>query len=228
MSPEGRRLARVLDGLAELHGEPKTGARADPYAMLVAANCGYPASDAACAKGLAALKKSVGVAPAAILGATKRQLVEAMLAGGIVPALRAERLRAIARAVVDDHGGDLRRALVAAGPRARRILKTFPTIADAGAEKILLFARLEHVMAVPSNATQVPLRLGFGRDSKSWAAGYRSAQQALAALVEEDYAPRARVHLLLKKHGETVCKRAAPRCEVCPATKDCAYYAGRR
>jgi endonuclease III len=80
-------------------------------------------------------------------------------------------------------------------------------------------------MAVPSNATQVPLRLGFGREGASWAAGYKSAQQALSEELVEAFEPRIRAHLLLKMHGQTICKRTRPLCEQCPVTRDCAYFA---
>jgi endonuclease-3 len=183
--------------------------------------CGYPASEAACARGFAALRDGVGTAPEAILRAPAKKLVAAMRAGGIVPELRAERLREIATRVRDEHGGDLRGALEGDLQRARRLLRSFPTIADAGAERILLFARLAPVMAVPSNAIQVPLRLGFGREGKSWAAGYRSAQEALSAELPEAFAPRIRAHLLLKQHGQTICKRTAPDCAHCPVARDC-------
>jgi endonuclease-3 len=221
-----RRLARVLDGLEARYGKPATPRRpSDPYEMLILTNCGYPASESACAKGFAALRELVGVAPDEILRAPERKLVEAMRKGGIMPELRARRIRQIASAVVNAYAGDLRGALMAVPvAQAKRILKSFPTIADAGAEKILLFARLAPVMAVPSNATQVPLRLGFGTEAKSWAAGYRSAQEALAEELSEDFAPRMRAHLLLKEHGQTICKRARPACEQCPVSRDCAYF----
>jgi endonuclease III len=196
--------------------------------MLIVATCGYPASEAACAKGFAALRERVGMTPDAILRAPEKKLVEAMRAGGIVPELRAERLREIAGAVMREYGGDLRGALAVPVPQAKRILRSFPTIAEAGAEKILLFSRLAPVMAVPSNATQVPLRLGFGREGKTWAAGYKSAQEALAAELSEDYEPRIRAHLLLKQHGQTICRRARPACEKCPVAGDCPYFAAAR
>jgi endonuclease III len=222
------RLARVLDGLEARYGKPaiRRGA-ADPYEMLILTNCGYPASESACARGFAALQESVGVAPEEILRAPGKKLVAAMRAGGIMPELRAERLRRIASDVATEYGGDLRGALAVPLLQAKRILKSFPTIADAGAEKILLFARLAPVMAVPSNATQVPLRLGFGHEGKSWAAGYRSAQEALAGELAENFEPRMRAHLLLKQHGETICKRAQPACEQCPVARDCAYFKRR-
>jgi endonuclease III len=220
-----KKLDRVLAALERHYGAPEMGAASDPYVMLVFANCGYPASEAACTKGFDALEKLVGSEPAKILRAPQKKLVEAMRAGGIVPELRAERLREIAGRVVAEYGGDLRSALVGPIAPAMKILKSFPTIADAGAEKILLFARLAPVLAVPSNATQVPLRLGWGDEGKSWAAGYKSAQRALAAELTESFEPRMRAYLLFKQHGETTCKRSTPNCPVCPAAGDCAYYA---
>lgn len=222
MSPK---LGRVLDGLERRYGKPVIGPASDPYEMIVLANCGYPASEAACARGFAALRSRVGLKPGDILRARPKTLVAAMRVGGIVPELRARRLREIAGAVTHEHGGDLRATIAAALPRAKRILKSFPTVADAGAEKILLFGRLSPIMAVPSNATQVPLRLGFGSAGKNWAAGYRSAQQALAAELAEAYEPRIRAHLLLKEHGQALCKRARPLCERCPVTRECDYFA---
>jgi endonuclease III len=220
----GARLERILAGLEERYGKPKTRRASDPYEMLVFMTCGYPASEAACAKGFDALTKRVGVAPTDVLRAPEKQLVEAMRAGGIVAELRAQRLREIAGTVVHEYGGNLKLALAGSHSKARKILKTFPAIADAGAERILLLSRLAPVMAVPSNAVQVPLRLGFGIEGKSWAASYKSAQKALVDEVSEDFEPRIRVHLLLKEHGQTICKRARPECERCPVTRDCAYF----
>jgi endonuclease-3 len=222
------RLARVLDGLERHYGKPKPGPPSDPYRMLVFANCGYPASEAACTKGFDALERDVGIAPAELLGAPRKKLVEAMRAGGIVPELRAERLQEIASRVAEEYGGDLKRALEGPVLQAVKLLKTFPTIADAGAEKILLFSRIAPVMAVPSNATQVPLRLGWGDEGKSWAVGYKSAQRALAAELRESFEPRIRAHLLLKAHGQKTCKRTKPACELCPVRRDCAYDAKAR
>jgi endonuclease III len=217
------RLVRVLRALEDHYGQAETATPRDPYEMLVAAMCGYPASEPACASGLAALRERVGTAPSEILRAPKQALVRAMRAGGIVPELRAERLREIARVVVDEYRGDLKGALMASPSQAKKVLKSFPTIADAGAEKILLFSCLSPVMAIPSNATQVPLRLGFGREGRSWGAGYKSAQHALSEVLPEAFEPRIRAHLLLKEHGQALCKRTRPQCERCPVAPDCPY-----
>ncbi len=207
-------LARVLAALEKAFGAVKVPPRARAFDMLVRVTCGYPASEDACAKGWKALSRDVGVSADAILTAPKTKLVRAMRAGGIVPELRAERLVEVASRVKD--GADL---------RSRKVLKTFPTVGDPGADRILLFTRIEPVAAVPSNATQVPLRLGFGEEQRSYAASYRSAQRALEAELPRTFEARIRAYLLLRRHGENVCKRSVPRCSDCPVTRQCAYFA---
>ena len=34
-----------------------------------------------------------------------------------------------------------------------------------------------------------------------------------------------RAHVLFRRHGQEICKRSAPRCELCPLRGDCAWYA---
>jgi endonuclease III len=216
-------LARILDALEKLHGPVRIGRAADAYELIVRTNCGYPASESACAKGFAALKASVGTTPRAILGARKAKLVAAMREGGIVPELRAQRLKDIAKRT-QKLGGALRALLKGPVAAARKELKKFPTIGDPGADRILLLTRTVPIAAVPSNATQVPLRLGFGEDGGGYAKEYRSAQAALDAQMPTTFDARIRAYSLLKVHGETVCKRSHPACERCPVTSDCAYF----
>ena len=217
-------LPRILDALEERYGAVKVRRRGDDaYQLLIYTNCGYPASEDACDKGFAALKATVGVSPQAIARATKPKLVAAMRKGGIVPELRAGRLREIAETTIE-LGGDLRGLLMQPLAVARRQLKKFPTIGDPGADKILLFTRTAPIAAVPSNATQVPLRLGFGDDGGSYAAGYRTARAALDDALPETFEARIRAYTLLKQHGQQVCKRARPACDQCPVTAECAYF----
>jgi len=101
-------------------------------------------------------------------------------------------------------------------------LKKLPTIGDPGADKILLFTRKEAIAAVPSNATQVTERL-FGLEG-SYAQIYRASQKALDEELPKTADARIRAHLLLKRHGQTICKRSRPKCELCPLTRDCSYF----
>jgi endonuclease III len=77
------------------------------------------------------------------------------------------------------------------------------------------------VAAVPSNAHQVPLRLGFGNGGGAYAAQYRSALAALDEALPATFPARIRAYRLLRVHGEQVCKRTRPRCEECPVARTC-------
>ncbi len=90
------RIAEVLDRLQDRYGEVASPAPEDPYALVIFLNCGYPASDERCAKGFAALEGAIGLNPAAILAADEAALTRAMVPGGMIPQLRAARLKAIA------------------------------------------------------------------------------------------------------------------------------------
>ena len=218
------RLTRILAELEKLHGRVKASKPASPWLLILRRNCGYPASDKACAKGFAALRKEVGTTATAIAKAPQAKLARAARAGGMMPELRADRLRDIAALTLRDYGGDLRALLSRPLAEARKLLKQFPTIGDPGADMILLFTHTAPIAALPSNALQVPLRLGLGTESKAYSTSYRSAQAALAAALPETFDARIRAYTLLKEHGQEIFKPARPLCERCPVTASCAYY----
>jgi len=234
MNEHGTKLTRILESLDELYGKQNAVGPSTPYEMLVFAICGYPANDGTCAKGFDALQREVGVSPKELLAAPKAKLTKCMRMGGIVPELRAQRLKEIARAIKDRFGGDLTAVLkqklkeeskqAGKGIReAKKVLHEFPTIGEPGAEKILLFAKLATVAAVPSAQLHVPMRLFVGQEGKSYAADYRAAREILSTALPETYEARQRAYLLLKRHGQEICKRSKPKCEVCPLTAQCAY-----
>jgi endonuclease III len=224
----------ILDALEKMYGPQHPAGPTDPFEMIVYLNCGYPASDAACAKGFDALKREAGLSPKEILAAPKSKLVKLLRLGGIVPELRADRLKEIARKVKAEFGGDLKSALKTSvrqekqqtdkGIRgAKKILQQFPVIGEPSAEKIMLFSKLAPVAAVPSANVEVPARLWFGKAGKNYAADYRAAREILNSGLPQTFEARQRAYLLLKKHGQQTCKRSHPKCELCPLTGQCAY-----
>src|SRR5580658_9740048 len=239
MQKSKRGLGRILDALEKHYGAQAGTGPNDPYEMILFVNCGYPARDATCSKGHEALKRDVGTKPEKILAAPKAKLAKLMRLGGIVPELRAERLKTIAKIVNEEFGGDLKWSLEklmqeekkGAGKGIRltkKALKEFPVIGEPGADKILLFAGLAPVAAVPSACVAVPQRILFGDENKNYAAGYRAAQEAIAAELPEKFDARQRAYLLLKRHGHEICKRAKPKCEVCPISGMCEYFREKR
>jgi len=221
------RVGQILDRLEKHYGRLKPPPPTDPYQMLLHRNAGYPQSDQRCAKGFLALKKQVGLAPKQILAASDEELRDAMRHGGMVPELRAQRLREIAARVLDEFGGDMRAVLKGPLPEARRALKKFPTVADATAEKILLFSKTAPVAAVPSNCVHVPLRL-FGGDPEmartNWHGAYRLIQDILRDALPETCAAQIRAYLLIKQHAAETCKLAHPRCDQCSVASLCPFF----
>src|SRR5581483_10988185 len=125
-------LAGILDSLEKHYGKVKLAGPADPYEMILYTNCGYPANDLSCPKGFDALRRLVGVQPEQILAAPEPQLTQIMRLGGIVPELRAKRLKEIAWRVTEKFGGNLAAVLKRPAPEARKALRQFATIGEPG------------------------------------------------------------------------------------------------
>jgi endonuclease III len=218
----------ILNKLEDFYGPQEPNWPVDPYLFLVWWHCGYPASDRACSKGWEALNKSVGVEPEQILAATPARLTAALKPGGMVPELRAMRLKEIAARVKDEFGGDLRAALHGPIAAVRKSLQTFSNIADPGADRILLFSGIAPIAAVPSNCPYVLVRILHGREHENYKVTYTEAQRLIAAEVPETVDARSRAYLLLKRHGQETCKTTNPKCPNCPVKKECAFFRTRQ
>jgi endonuclease III len=221
---ETRRIAALLDALEAFHGIQQPNWPTDPYLFLVWWHCGYPASDGACAKGWESLQSRIGVEPEQILAANPSKLALALKPGGMVPELRAMRLKDIAERVQKEFGGDLRAVLGGLPiPKARAALKKFPNIADPGVDRILLFAGISPVAAVPSNCPHVLVRLETGKEGDNYGRTYSDAQRMIEAEVPPKFDARMRAYLMLKCHGQQTCKRTNPKCSECPVAASCAF-----
>src|SRR5271156_5431224 len=101
------RIAELLTQLESLYGAQEPCWPTDPYLFLVWWHCGYPATDAACAKGWESLTREIGVEPERLLKANPTKLALALKPGGMVPELRAMRLKEIAERIEKEFGDDL-------------------------------------------------------------------------------------------------------------------------
>jgi len=220
-------LAEALTILEQHYGPQQPTFPTDPYDFLIWWHCGYPASDAACSRGWQSVTSAIRIDTATLLHTSEARLTTLLQPGGMVPELRARRLHEIAHRVLNQCNNDLRFALAALPLKAgRRLLKSFPNIADPGADRILLFAGLAPLAAVPSNAPQVAVRIQLGAEHESYATTYREAQSLIDSEIPAHFDARTRAYLLLKHHGETLCKRAKPKCTACPLQPTCAYAQG--
>jgi endonuclease-3 len=218
-----REVPELLQELEKVYGVQTAAWPDKPYDLLIWMNCGYPASDANCMRGWAAVQSAIGTKPKQILAAPRDKLAQALKAGGIVPELRAVRLAEIATRVETEFPKGFEKTLAGDPAEARKILKKFPTIGDPGADRILLFTRIAAVAAVPSNHPQVLVRIRSGKEVENYTVNYRAAQKAIDKSIPVDFEQRMRAYLLLKAHGEALCKRTNPKCEKCPLRSDCKY-----
>jgi len=216
-------VSEILNHLEAFYGKQVPCWPSDPYLFLLWWYCGYPASDASCSKGWKELTNKVGTDPDVILAAHPAKITAALKSGGMLPELRAETMKEVSARIKHEFDGNLGASLAGPITKVRKILKSFPSIADAGADRILLFARIQPVAAVPSNCPSVLDRIQNGHEGKNYNASYREAQRMIDSEIAATFDARIRAYLLLKRHGQELCKRTNPKCEICPLRSVCAF-----
>jgi endonuclease-3 len=220
-----KNLPRIVAELERLYGPAPAPEVTSPFELILRENVAYLANDAKRAAAWEALRSRVGTTPKAILAAPRTELT-AIARAGILASDRVEKIRECARIALEEFDGDLDRALDRAPAKATKALQRFPSIGGPGAEKVLLFSRREKALALDSNGLRVLLRLGYGKEDRSYAASYRSVREATRPQWKDDFDWLIAAHQLLRRHGQELCKASHPRCEACPLRRDCAYAAG--
>lgn len=222
-------MIRIIHRLRRHYGPAKSPAPKDLFQLLLWEHVAYLADDATRSAAFAKLKQIVGLRPEQVAAAPLSALAAVARTGGaIAVAQRASRMRESAVKVRDEHGGSLRPVLKLPYAKARRTLKAFPSIGPPGADKILLLTGAQPVLALDSNALRVLLRLGYGREQKSYAASYASAQHAAMDELPKTIPALTEAFLLLQQHGRELCRRNHPDCPHCPARPLCPFGGGKR
>jgi len=225
MSPGVKqRFKKIINKLKAHYGQPKPPQTGDPFELILLENIAYLANDTRREAAFEELRNSIGLRPVDILAAPLEKLISVTRLGGVHAEKRAQRLKESAQIVFNDFSGDLRTTLKLPFPQALKALKQFPSIAEPGAEKILLFTKTFPVLALESNGLRVLLRVGFGEEKKNYSASYKSVRQGLQDQLGDDCEFLIGAHLLLRRHGKTICKTNRPLCESCPIASLCDYY----
>ena len=221
-------LNKIVSRLLKHYGKPKLPITTDPFELVLLENVAYLVSDERREEAFTALREHCGTKPHEILAAANEKILRATKLGGMHPEQRVHRLKEIALIAMNEFEGNVRQALKQLPlPKAKQALRKFPSIGEPSAEKILLFARVYAVLGLESNGLRVLLRLGFGEEKKNYTASYKSVQEAIKPELKEDFAGLIDAHILLRQHGKELCKTNNPKCEQCPLTSECAYFAAR-
>ncbi len=221
MPKESLTLGTAVDILRHHYGPPAPLPTADAFELILWENVAYLAPPARRLEAFEQLKRTVGTAPEVILAAEPSAL-ERITARGILKSTFATKLRECARIALEQFDGDLETVIRGPLDKAKRALRSFPGIGEPGAEKILLFTGQQALLAPESNGLRVLVRLGLVREEKSYSRTYTASRQAARDLPAEPSVMQE-AHLLLQKHGQTLCKRENPLCGECPLAAECAY-----
>ncbi len=215
-------LTEAVAKLAPVYPSPSP--LRDPLEILVWENIGYLIDDERRATLFAEFKTKIGFKAAQIANAPLPLLTDIAGRGGMHPQKRADRLREIGRLAIAECDGKLVRAMRALPlPKARALLKKFPSVGDPGADRIVLFSGIAAQPAISSDGLRALVRLGYCPEQKSYSQTYRAATDVLRKDGIADAQWFEQAYLVLRAHGRALCKRSAPICEPCPLDAHCAH-----
>ena len=215
------RLAKLVGQLRSKYGPPKPPPAKDAFELVAWEKVAYLAPDERRAAAFSLLRQRIGLTPKKVLAAPRAEVIDVLATGGIGAPERANNLIKAAEMVVGDFDGSLdevcRRPLADAKKQLMRIYG----IGEPGAEKILLFTRSHPVLGLDSNGLRVLTRLGYGAEAKTYSATYRSATSAALPELGANVESLIDANLLLRTHGQTVCKTSNPHCGACVIRESC-------
>jgi endonuclease III len=216
-------LPEIVARLKKRFGTPKAPSLATPWEMILWVNVAYLANDDQRLQAFQTLKKRIGTDPNEILAAPDEELLE-VTRHGMAAEQFAEKLRQCARIALREFDGDLKPILKLPLAKAKKSLMKFPGIGEPGAEKILLFTRTAPLLALDSKGLRVLLRLGYGKENRSYSTTYRLVQKAVVEGLDLGASSLIEAHLLLCRHGQELCLLSKPLCDMCPLAAECRYY----
>jgi endonuclease III len=215
------RLQTLIAELKRQHGTVAPPPAGDAFQLVAWEKAAYLATDEKREATFRRLARDVGLTPREVLKAKRSVVIDVLETGGINAVERANNLIEAAQIAVADFGGSLDAACDLPIADAKRALKRIRGIAEPGAEKILLLTKRHPVLGVDSNGLRVLTRLGYGIEAKSYTTTYKSATTAALAELGRDIGVVTEAHLLLRHHGQTVCKTSAPHCAACSVRARC-------
>lgn len=213
----------MIRQLRAMYGAAKP-PRLTAFELIVLENASYLVDDARRWKVFQTLREKVGVSPDAILRCSAPALAAVIAEGGMKAEMRAQKLIDCARVATEIGAEQLEVAVRRGDATVKRLLQRFPGIGEPSADKILLLCGGATTVAPDSNALRVLTRLGYAAEKKNYAQIYRMAIKATSPEIANREEAIA-AHVLLRRHGQEVCKRSAPRCELCPLRAVCRWYA---
>lgn len=165
------------------------------------------------------LERCLAITPESIAEASEGRIARCIRPAGM-HRVRAGKLKALARAVLERYGGDLSKVLEKPLEEAREELMSLPGVGPKTADVVLMFNAHKPVLAVDRHIMRVSKRIGIVDEE----AGYEDVRRRLEEIMPPELYPEA--HLALIRFGREVCKARRPRCWECPVRDGCRHVGG--
>lgn len=196
-----------LRALAAANPAPETELHyRDPFTLLVAVVLSAQTTDAAVNKATATLFEAAPT-PAAMAALGEEGIAPHIRRLGLWQA-KARNVAALARLLVERHGGEV--------PREREALEALPGVGRKTANVVLNVAFGESTMAVDTHIFRLGNRTGLAPGKT-----VRQVEDGLVRKCPPDMLRDAHHWLIL--HGRYICKARMPECWRCPAVAHCNY-----
>jgi endonuclease-3 related protein len=208
------RLLRLYRALARRYGAQRWWPGRTPFEIAAGAILTQHTAWPNAARAVAALRARGCLTPMRLARLGEARLARVIRPAG-TPRVKARRLRALARWLLDRSGGAFGALRgLPLGPLRRELLRV-PGLGPETADAILLYAAGRPVFVADAYARRVLARHRLlARD-----AGYEAARAWLEAHLPSDPALFNEFHALLVAVGKSHC-RTAPRCDTCPLRFD--------
>jgi endonuclease III len=212
------RLDTLLNALQKFYGVLPPPPR-DPFTLFVWEVLTVHSTPRKRDAALAALKRIPALTPDAMWRAPQKKLEQSI---GLAGPYLENRLSAL-RSGVELFRRSPKLPAIIRGPlpAARRALKPFPQLGEAGAHRMLLFAADQVILPVDARVSRVGRRLGYGEAAGDFKRQARSVQNAFTRELTASAEVYRRAFLYLSHHGAATCTESDPHCVVCPLLKDC-------
>ncbi len=212
------RLDGLLDALQNFYGALPTPPR-DPFTLFVWEVLSVHSTPRKRDAALAALKRIRALTPDAMWRVARAKLEASVALAG---PYAEQRLRALKTGVdLFRRSPNLPAVIRGPLPAARRALKPFPQLGEAGLHRMLLFAAGHQILPVDARVNRVGLRLGYGEPNDDFRKTARRVQTALTRELAPSVDAFQRAFEYLSHHGGSTCTETDPHCHVCPLLTEC-------
>ena len=204
---------RVMRALIERYKPKNWAAGMDPFEALVAIIISQNSTDLVTERVMKALASKVKITPETIAKIPEAQLVKVLRPAGLARQ-KVPKIKAIAKTLVENHGGKMDGFIAAPVPVAREMLLELPGVGPKTADVWL---------SLVAGRDTMPMDTHIGRLARRWhlstATDYDGINEDLRRYVPEK--DRRMGHLALIMFGREICQARRPQCEACPVYDDC-------